>query len=151
MLLWSGGVAATAWCAVVVLGRVLQEGLRGEDTGRVDEESGVGVLFGEGDAQAVDGRGVGEVGRQADGVAVGGQGSRRFIGAGLRAAGDDGAAAGVEDMAGDGVVHAAGAADDDDLLAGEVEGGGGHVVLLFQAGCPDEGRGVSGVAVRRRD
>lgn len=53
---------------------------------------------------------------------MGGQGSRRFVGAGLRAAGDDGAATGAEDVAGDGVADAAGAADDDDLLSGEVEG-----------------------------
>lgn len=117
---------------VEVLARVLQEGLRGEDTGRVDQKGGVGVLLGQGGAQAVDGGRVGQVGRQAERLAVGGQGGRRLVGARLAAAGDDGGAAGVQEVTGDGLAHAAGAADDDDLLAGEVEDGAGHAVLLFE-------------------
>ncbi|MBC2904283.1 hypothetical protein [Streptomyces cupreus] len=64
-------LAATVWVrkkeavdglvAVVVLGGVLQEGLRGEDTGHVDQEGGVGVLLGEMDGQTVHGRGIGQV------------------------------------------------------------------------------------------
>ncbi|GGY79960.1 hypothetical protein GCM10010300_24870 [Streptomyces olivaceoviridis] len=87
----------------------------GDPVGLVRQEEGDGggdVVGGAGAAQGVEGV-------EPDGLAVGGRGGCRLLGAGLRTAGDDGAA-GAEDVVGDGVADAAGAADDDDLVTGEV-------------------------------
>ncbi|MFI9616470.1 hypothetical protein ACIHCM_33110 [Streptomyces sp. NPDC052023] len=78
---------------------VLQEGLRIEDAGSVDEEGRVGVLLGQGVAQAVHGGAVERVGGQADGGAESGQLGHGLGGADLAPAGDDGAAATLEDTA----------------------------------------------------